>query len=207
MSGDDWQRLVLSQRAKSNESSSAAALPPPPTAVAITTIRRRRKRSLPGVGDESFQRSTKSPSFSVPSDLDDASLTFLDNNGDFLNDRHAVASSVSILLEERQTGRWTGRQKLWQYHTIKNHVKKPLVGQPRRQWRPFAKRQIPFTQLGTSTSDAVLALDRQGSFILSLGSKDCRNAPLALALRFYGTSCVCMKTSRRFSNHVLQFYC
>jgi hypothetical protein len=143
--------------------------------------RRRRKRSRP----ESTRPSKKPSTKAVPS-LDDTALTFLDNNGDFLADRQAVLSSVPILLADRQLGRWSGRQRFWQRQTLKHHVKKPLAGRPRRQWRSFAGRSIPFTQLGTPPSEAVLAMDRQGEYVLCLGSKDVRNAPLALALRFFG---------------------
>ena len=56
-----------------------------------------------------------------------------------------------------------------------------------RQWRPYGKRNILFTQLGTPITDAVLALERKANYVLCLGSKqDDSEVPLSLALRFYG---------------------
>lgn len=177
MNGDDESEQVhgKGQEPEEGEASSFS------NRVLKAMPRRRRKRPRPEITQTSKKPSTKT----VPS-LDDTALTFLDSNGDFLADRRAVLSSVPNHLAERQLGKWSGRQRSWQRQTLKNHVKKPLTGLPRRQWRSFALRSIPFTRLGTPPSDAVLALDRQGSFVLSLGSKDVRNAPLALALRFYG---------------------
>ena len=155
----------------------------------LAVSRRRRKRSRPNSTAGSPLR--KQPFLAVPG-LDDSTLTFLDENGDFLEDRNrAVLSSVPILLAQRQLGsKWSSsgrrQRRFWQHLTLKHSTNRPPLGLPRRQWRSFAVRSIPFTQLGSPPSDAVLALDRQGSFVLCLGTSDVRNAPLALALRFFG---------------------
>lgn len=36
-------------------------------------------------------------------------------------------------------------------------------------WHNFARKSIPFAALETSSSDAVLAIDRSGSFLISIG--------------------------------------
>lgn len=125
--------------------------------------------------------------------LDDKELTFLDQDGDFLTDRKAIRRSVTFLLEERRIGQWTGKIPIWQRQTLQTTIKKPEKGDPRRQWRSYGKRMIPFTQLGTPHSDAVLSMARQDSFVLCLGTKDLRNAPLALAIRFFGEYRTCFQ--------------
>lgn len=39
----------------------------------------------------------------------------------------------------------------------------------RWNWRPYAVHSVPFSQLGTPMTDAILALDRTGSYMMSLG--------------------------------------
>jgi hypothetical protein len=152
--------------------------------------RRRRKRTRRQESDES-QKPRKSPR-SIPSSLvfDDASSAFLDNDsGHALADERPEYSCIPRLLEERRTGRWNRKPWTWQSEALGSFTKRPSNKDDcrRRQWRPMAKRSIPFMHLGTPTSDAVLALERSGSYVLSLGSRDSKNdVPLALALRFFG---------------------
>ena len=42
---------------------------------------------------------------------------------------------------------------------------------PRKGWRPYASRAIPFTSLQTPANDAILGLDRHGSYVLALSDK------------------------------------
>jgi hypothetical protein len=143
-----------------------------------------------GKNKPAAQSSVASKQRTAPS-FDDSSLAFLDNSGDALADRKARQACVLKLLDERRAGLlWCGKQRRWQSRALFTFTKKPEKDtESRRQWRPLAKRSIPFTQLGTPLSDAVLAVERTGSYVLSLGGKDSNsNVPLALALRFYGKS-------------------
>lgn len=120
---------------------------------------------------------------------DDDALSFLDKDGDVMADSKCQFMSLPFLLDRRRSGSWTRGMKKWQYEALFNFTKKPVdrtIG--RRQWRPYAKSssEIKFTQLGTPPSDAVLALERKGSYVLSLGSKDEQYNCPGLALRFYG---------------------
>ncbi|KAL3920727.1 MAG: hypothetical protein SGILL_003112 [Bacillariaceae sp.] len=98
-------------------------------------------------------------------------------------------SSLPLLLESRRSGRLCNprNMKQWENEMLFNFTKKPKdpkVG--RRQFRNYAQRSIPFTALGTPHSEAVLAMDRQSSYVLCLGAKDETHASPGLALRFYG---------------------
>ena len=137
--------------------------------------------------------STKRTTFNV----DDSSLAFILGNDE--NDEPSpVYPSIPKLFEDRTTGGMVGIQKrrMWQSAVLSvttprglSSATKPTTTTKacRRQWRPMAKRSIPFRALGTPRTDAVLALDRTGSYVLSLGARDIGNdVPLALALRFFG---------------------
>ncbi|CAJ1912187.1 unnamed protein product [Cylindrotheca closterium] len=138
---------------------------------------------------------------------DDSSLAFLDSNGAALSDHKAMQVSLLKLLHKRQTGgnntnNRRSNVRTWQQQTLFQFTKRPRVKPAtalrhennmsnappqRREWRPFVKRCIPFTQLGTPVLDAVLAPERKGSFVLSLGAQHPGSeVPLLLALRFYG---------------------
>lgn len=131
---------------------------------------------------------------------DDSGLKFLDSDGDALSSGRVIRSNLPVLLEERRLGKWK-LQRDWQSKALVTFTQKPKQQEmSRRQWREFAARSIPFTHLGTPSSDAVLALERNGSYVLSLGAAgttSSANSPsssgrgveepsLALALRFYG---------------------
>jgi hypothetical protein len=169
--------------------------------------RRKRSRSQPSKGRQRLQSVDNKLIYDVHDYLsiqaqsaqkyDEDTLAFLDRDGDLLADRKPQFGSLPILLESRRSGRWSSgsnipkMQPQWQSNMLFNVTKKPIdpsIG--RRQWRPYAHRTIPFTRLGTPPSDAVLAMDRTGSYVLSLGSTDGdQNDPRAtpgLALRFYG---------------------
>jgi hypothetical protein len=126
---------------------------------------------------------------------DDAKLAFLDRDGDNLNDSKCKFKSLPLLLEQRRSGLLRGgssaktKQKQEQFQTemLFNFTKKTLDrGIARRQWRPYAHKSVTFTSLGTPPSDAVLSMNRQGTALLSLGTKDDPRASPGLALRFYG---------------------
>jgi hypothetical protein len=164
--------------------------------------RRRRKRTRPqssldlggrgetdGGGTTSNARLRSSLDAAVDIQCQDDALAFLDKDGDVMADSKYQFISLPVLLEQRRSGIWTRGAKKWQSEALLNFTKKPpdrTIG--RRQWRPYAKSAsgVRFTQLGTPPSDAVLALERTGSYALSLGSKDEQYACPGLALRFYG---------------------
>lgn len=147
--------------------------------------RRRRKRLRPAPASDSQDKVNQSKVSS--SSFDDTELHFLDNSGDFLSDREATLASIPMLLAERQTRLPRKRPQTWQREVMQTFVKKPEGrGKSHRQWRDFSKREIPFTKLGTPMSDAVLGMDRQGSYVVCLGAQGCRKTPLALAIRIYG---------------------
>lgn len=153
--------------------------------------RRRRKRTRAQTGGK--QRSPSTRRF-LPSFDDDSSLAFLDYDGGALSDKLARQACIPALLEKRRLGLMNSTRIMrWQANALSNFTKKPdNEKQCRRQWRSFARRCIPFTKLGTPISDAVLALERSGSFVLSLGGKlEGRTVPLSLALRFYGLPSPC----------------
>ena len=146
-----------------------------------SSFRRRRKRARVVQNNQQRQASQNFD--------DDSSSAFLDIEGDALSDRKASQVSLPKLLDERRLGLQNQRKIIsWQARALLNFTKKPEnKKQYRRQWRPYAKRNILFTQLGTPIADAVLALERKASYVLCLGSKqDDSDVPLSLALRFYG---------------------
>lgn len=104
--------------------------------------------------------------------------------------------SLPILLAQRQSGTFQGSPEHWRSKMLKErdsegaHTKS---AEERTRWRPYAARCIPFSQLETPLSDAVLSLNRNGSYLVSLGSS-CRTGMIfqgepyicpILALRFY----------------------
>ena len=112
--------------------------------------------------------------------FDDSSLAFLDTrSGHALADRKSVSSCIPKLIEGRRSGQWERKRWAWQSQALTSFTKRPSIkGDHRRKWRPVAKRSIPFTQLGTPPSEAILALERNGSYVLSLGAK---RAPAVLS--------------------------
>lgn len=128
--------------------------------------------------------------------------------------------SITELLAQREAGQWRNRRShIWESRVLiegiasKNEKDFRSNGNnifQRRKWRDFAKRKIPFTALETPVSDAVLALDSTGMYVLSLGSDaqsprsssssathphNSEKSPLSL--RFYGKQkrplvCVCV---------------
>lgn len=112
-------------------------------------------------------------------------FSFLDKDGDELVNGKPRFRSLPILLEGRRSGMWQAKHKKWQCEMLFNFTKKPAetyIG--RRQWRSFANQKIPFTQLGSPPSDAVLAMERNCDYVLTLGIMD--DTCTGLALRFYG---------------------
>ncbi|KAL7548518.1 hypothetical protein ACHAWF_011803 [Thalassiosira exigua] len=71
----------------------------------------------------------------------------------------------------------------------------------RRRWRPYARRSVPFRHLQTPLSDAILALDRLGDYMIGIGPCNIHEGGLddaggcakggrrpRLAVKFYGAS-------------------
>eukprot|EP00934_Nitzschia_sp_Nitz4_P001197 Nitzschia sp. Nitz4//scaffold55_size114948//99938//101840//NITZ4_003924-RA/size114948-snap-gene-0.193-mRNA-1//-1//CDS//3329554599//1197//frame0 len=151
--------------------------------------RQSRKRTLAASFDHSFDHIPGNYAGRFPRSraMDDSKWTFLDSDGDRLSDRRPLVTSLPLLLESRQRqGIKSTSRSLWQQQAVQTFVKKPEGSAPRRPWREYARRSLPFTRLGTPASDAVLAMDRQGAFVLALGGQTSTSAPVALALRFYG---------------------
>jgi hypothetical protein len=176
----------------------------------ISNQRRRRKRNRPQQQQQQQQRErndgvsknngiTKGKSYFTKDfhhDDDDTLFAFIDKDGDDLLDGKAQFRSLPLLLEERRRGRWRGNQTRWQSEMLFNFTKKPVEKYiARRQWRSFAtnNQKIPFTQLGSPPSDAVLALERRGDYVLSLGTTN-NDSHTGLALRFY---VICSTSSRK----------
>eukprot|EP00980_Cylindrotheca_fusiformis_P007003 scaffold1470_cov195-Cylindrotheca_fusiformis.AAC.3 len=148
--------------------------------------RRRRKRGRAQLDGKQQSQTTRR---CVPSFDDDSSLAFLDDYGEVLRGKDTKKAVLPAILEERRSGLKNARSIVrWQAKALSKFTSKPEEERHcRRQWRPFARRCIPFTKLGTPISDAVLALERNGSFVLSLGGTTEGSAiPLSLAIRFYG---------------------
>lgn len=88
---------------------------------------------------------------------------------------------------------WNGIR--WQSQMLLNSLEedyKPVRvnnSKPRKGWRPYTQRIIPFTKLQTPSDAAILAIDRQGSYSLALTVTDetrlAANEP-SMALSFYG---------------------
>eukprot|EP00536_Pseudo-nitzschia_multiseries_P003013 jgi/Psemu1/322819/estExt_fgenesh1_pg.C_430015 len=180
--------------------------------------RRRRKRNRPQNSGGSATANRPAPSVGWWYQEDDDRFAFLDKDGDNLADGRPLFRSLPILLEERRSGirnsnsnsnsnsyyrrssssccsgGRTRAPELWRWRwrseTLSAFTKKPPGGAhiARRQWRGFAHRTIPFTALGTPTTDAVLAVERNADYLLSLGHHSCDEGGnhTGLALRFYG---------------------
>jgi hypothetical protein len=159
--------------------------PPSHHKAAQPIYRRRRKRARSEAFKPPNNSSSSTRRRAIPTLKDDSAFLFGTSTGEHEgNDKDKSTERVCLplLLEERRLGNWKRRQTtFWQTKALTCHDGKT------RQWRSFASRSIPFTHLDTPASDAVLALERSGSYILSLGGKDGNDGlPLALALRFYG---------------------
>ena len=172
----------------------------------IPTTKRRRKRRAPR---QPQQQQNEDPNqLQEPSGttlrkvkkplslLDDTTLNFLDYQGDSLDHQKPISHSLPFLLDQRRLGTVPrSQQRRWQQKTLQTFTEKPKDAEHRRrQWRPYCHRRIPFTKLSTPRNEAVLALERSASYVLTLGSaasatneEEPGEASLALAIRFYGT--------------------
>ena len=84
------------------------------------------------------------------------------NEDDFVTGRQQRQSIVQLLYD-RECGR-----------NSRNILKQaPLY----EEWKSFVCRKIPFSQLQTPFTDAILSLDANGSYMMSLGGN---------SIRFYG---------------------
>ena len=150
--------------------------------------RRRRKRAR--ISADGTGRKPQTQRRSITALKDDYDLSFLDDTEESSRQEQPVlaTSPLPILLDERRSGRWRGRQLAWQAKAISRVETTKTSVKSRRQWRSYALRSIPFTMLGTPPSDAVLALERHGSYVLTLRGKENENesSNLALSLCFYG---------------------
>jgi hypothetical protein len=109
--------------------------------------------------------------------------------------RQQIQSHV-MLLARREAGTWKGSTSRWQWEMLVSTETGPVDQPKKRRWRPCAERKIPFTSLQTPSSDAVLTLETQGSYLLSLGSSSDYHRENdthieegerpSLVLRFYG---------------------
>jgi len=74
--------------------------------------------------------------------------------------------SILKLLYNREIG---NRDMTWFALILKRRIPEPDVLMPRRmEWKPFIQRSIPFSRLKTPKTDAVLALDRNGTYMVSI---------------------------------------
>lgn len=174
------------------------------TTISFQRRRRKRNRLQQSTKNGSTSNETKSSNSAKALRLsqdffgDDSSrFAFLDKDGDELVDKRPQFKSLPILLEERRNGiLWRGKQKKWQSKMLFNFTKKPAqsyIG--RRQWRPFVNRRISFTRLGSPATDAVLAMQRNADYVLTLGTMTENNVS-GLALRFYGINSVASRMRR-----------
>lgn len=84
------------------------------------------------------------------------------NEDDFVTGRKQ-RQSIAQLLYDRECGR-----------NSTNFLKQaPLY----EEWKPFVCRNIPFSKLQTPFTDAIISLDSNGSYMMSLGGT---------SIRFYG---------------------
>ena len=100
--------------------------------------------------------------------------------------------SLPMLLDSRATGRWRQGCSRWQVRALRGGDSGTA------RWRPYAKRSIRYSQLCTAPSEAVLALERNGSYFVSLGGGGGggdEKSPL-LALRIYGEDNMCLNYDR-----------
>lgn len=110
--------------------------------------------------------------------------------------RRLSKNAITMTANNENKKRWQNDMLLFGHQQSKNMQEKSKC-----QWRDYVVRKIPFTKLGTPSFDAVLAIERSGSYILSIGGRsqdnnnDARhenradyntNDTPALALRFYG---------------------
>ena len=106
--------------------------------------------------------------------------------------------SLPILLAKREQGLCSRSHVLmWQQRMIMT-TPPPLVNfrqneQQKRDFRAYARRQINFTSLQTPMTDAVLGLDKTGSYIFCLGEDGDAESEVqngdwetTMALRIYG---------------------
>jgi hypothetical protein len=111
---------------------------------------------------------------------------------------------VLRLLRKRETasaGSWAPQRSQWQTKMLVKSLEedaKPVTpenSKPRKGWRSFAERSVPFTKLNTPDCDAILAIDRHGNYVVALTDMsdergNSGNVPSSLlpdfALRFYG---------------------
>jgi len=112
-------------------------------------------------------------------------------------------TSVSKLLYSREVGQYKSYFRggdnwntNWTTSMLKRRVPKEGTMSRKMEWKPFLARSIPFSKLETPTTDAVLALDRFGSYMISISDNKYFNGTVVmgegglaiLALRFYGES-------------------
>lgn len=105
--------------------------------------------------------------------------------------------SITMLLMQREIGMYGNAIVRWQEKALKG-------GKNPHKWKPFAYRKFGFRQLQTPACDAIIGIDRTGSYSIALGGRRNEletneadienivldpNVPLlspSLALRFYG---------------------
>jgi hypothetical protein len=150
--------------------------------------RRRRSRARPITGK-------LGPRGSIPV-LEDSDIRIEVTARSFDTWKRKRIQSHAMLLAQRESGAWKGSTHSWQWEMLVSTEAGPVDQPQARHWRQCAERKIPFTSLETPASDAVLTLETNGSYLLSLGaySDDRLEDPQSeegehpcLALRLYGT--------------------
>ena len=64
-----------------------------------------------------------------------------------------------------------GSSDIMQQYTNNQQQNKDIIPQSHRlAWRPYTQQRIPFSKLQTPHSDAILALDRWGGYLIGVGS-------------------------------------
>lgn len=120
----------------------------------------------------------------------------------------SLSKTLPFLLLQREQG--IKSLKFWKSRMLQsddsNGKGEHLSSNQGKNWRPYCYRRIPFTELGTPASDAILALDPSGSYMISVGGRSEFNPNhsdemeermrkeeqgkgmevISLALRFYG---------------------
>ncbi len=116
--------------------------------------------------------------------------------------------SLPILLDQRQRGSWSAHRRQrssWRQRMLTKHSPPPtqqeqtlehrMKNKNNNHWRDYAQRIIPFSQLQTPHCDAVLALEREGSFVMAVsegdesvygGQRPQHPSAPRLSLRFHG---------------------
>eukprot|EP00977_Amphora_coffeiformis_P027258 scaffold34597_cov177-Amphora_coffeaeformis.AAC.26 len=132
--------------------------------------RKRRRRCGAGKTTATEQRRL------LPTVADDTNSFRLSDNNYPALDKTAelkVQNALPSLLFQRQYGSMTNAQlRTWQKRVLVTAPppaeKKDIIDTLKESWRPFAARRVSFLDLGTPYSEALLAIDPSGSYMLTV---------------------------------------